>query len=231
MADTRKCMYLYHSWLPALEALSDAECGRLLRCALQYSATGQASDLPGNERFTWPLIRYQIDADSAKYLSKIEKLREAGLASANKCQHMSTNAVKEKEKEKEIEKEIENGKERRANADAFAEFAGDNADLLKALREFSSMRSKIKAPLTDAAKTRLLSKLKREFAPNEWVAVLNQSVDKCWKDIYPLKSADQQPSPARKPKQYTTAEEYHSRETNINTSQLDKIRSLIGGDS
>ena len=89
------------------------------------------------------------------------------------------------------------------------------------------MRTRIKAPLTDAAKTRILSKLKREFAPNEWVAVLDQSVDKCWKGIYPVKN--EQPVPPAKPKQYTTAEEYHSRTTNINMSQLDKIKDLIGG--
>ena len=85
----------------------------------------------------------------------------------------------------------------KAKADAFAEFAGENADLLKALREFSSMRSQIKKPLTPAAQTRLLSKLK-SFPESERIPILNQSVDHCWQDIYALKK-EASPAPANKP--------------------------------
>lgn len=102
----REFWCVYHSWLPALSALSDAECGRLFRCALQYSAAGEEAELPGNERFTWPLIRSQIDRDTAKYNAKIESLRKAGRTSADKRQQMLANVDKcQLRKEKEEEKE------------------------------------------------------------------------------------------------------------------------------
>ena len=112
----------YHSWMPAMSALSDAECGRLFRCALKYSATGEETDLPGNERFAWSLIKPQIDMDNAKYNGKIDNLRKAGRTSADKRQQMSTNVSKcskEKEKENEVEKEKENENVSKAKARAF----------------------------------------------------------------------------------------------------------------
>lgn len=300
MADTYNGLYLEPDWIPALLLLAPSELGRLIRCAIFYSSSGKAMDLPGKERVLWPYIHSQIDqrcsaphgkkkapADSEKK-SETGGLGEAlpSAAAPGQKTNFQASAVAEVEAKKEREEtspippkeEIERSMspqqnssnhssssesninninnisqltEGQAEADSttvydrirpyttvndrceekkqnpFVEFAAGDAELLRALREFSEMRTRIKAPLTDAAKTRLLSKLKREFAPNEWVAVLDQSVDKCWKDIYPVKN--EQPVSPAKPKQYTTAEEYHSRTTNINMSQLDKIKDLIGG--
>ena len=225
---------VYFDQIESWEALSDAERGRLLLAALKYAARGEPPEFSGNERYQWPQVRSQIDKEKQSYLQKVNQCSEAGKKSAEQrgnYQRPSTTVndrqrplVKEQEQKQEQEQEQRN-KEKKA--DAFVEFAGDNADLLQALREFSSMRSKIKKPLTPAAQTRLISKLKKDFAPGEWIAVLNQSVDHCWQDLYPLKT--EAPVSQAKPKQYTTAEEYHSRATSINMSQLDKIKNLIGG--
>lgn len=109
----------------------------------------------------------------------------------------------------------------------FVEFAAGDAELLRALREFSEMRTRVKAPLTDAAKTRLLSKLKREFAPEEWIAVLDQSVDKCWKDIYPVKNEPQPAVP--KPQSKNAVCNGISRTPDNSTAdQLKKIQAIFG---
>lgn len=241
MADTRKCMLLYHSWVKALEELSDEECGRLLRGALIYSSTGEAPELPGNERFTWPLLRYQIDSDAAKYADKLKKCSAAGTASANRRQQTLTDddirqqasTDERKIKEKEIEKKIENktSSTKKNKADAFEEFANEHLEygpeLLKALREFEAMRNQIKKPLTDNAKARLIGNLKTNYKEAEWIPVLNQSVDHCWQDIYPLKIKEQVQSPA-KVKKYTTAAEYVTMAPKaIDAAAVGKVQNLL----
>ena len=76
---------------------------------------------------------------------------------------------------------------REKKADAFSEFAGNDTDLLEALRDFEKMRKSIKKPMTDRAKTMLVNKLQREFQPSIWIPVLDQSIKNCWLDVYPLK--------------------------------------------
>lgn len=76
---------------------------------------------------------------------------------------------------------------REKKADAFSEFAGNDIDLLEALRDFEKMRKSIKKPMTDRAKTMLVNKLQREFQPSIWIPVLDQSIKNCWLDVYPLK--------------------------------------------
>lgn len=53
----------YHSYLEAMEQLNDAEKGRLFTACLQYSMTGEAPQLSGNERYVFPTFKSQIDRD------------------------------------------------------------------------------------------------------------------------------------------------------------------------
>ena len=53
----------YHSYLKAIEPLNDAERGRLFTACLEYSMTGVAPELKGNERFVWPAIKADIAPD------------------------------------------------------------------------------------------------------------------------------------------------------------------------
>lgn len=71
----------------------------------------------------------------------------------------------------------------------------ENPDLETAFKDFVSMRNKIKKPLTANALTRLKSKLNKlsHGDVSLAVAILNQSVDHCWQDIYELKSEEEQP--------------------------------------
>ena len=63
----------YHSYLDALEPLTDAERGRLFTACLKYSKSGEVGHLSGNERFVFPVFRGQIDRDNAKYANKCKK--------------------------------------------------------------------------------------------------------------------------------------------------------------
>lgn len=62
----RDYVCLYHSYLDAIQALGDAERGRLLTAMLEYSLTGATGHLGGNERFIFPLIKADIDRQKAK---------------------------------------------------------------------------------------------------------------------------------------------------------------------
>ena len=58
---------VYHSYLKAIEPLSDAECGRLLKACLVYSMSGVSPELCGNERYLFPSWQSQIDRDKENY--------------------------------------------------------------------------------------------------------------------------------------------------------------------
>lgn len=68
----------YHSYLEAMEELTDAERGRLFTACLQYSKTGEAPQLSGNERYLFPAFRAQIDRDNAEYARKCATNRRNG---------------------------------------------------------------------------------------------------------------------------------------------------------
>ena len=53
----------YHSYLKSMDPLNDAERGRLFTACLEYSMTGEAPDLRGNERFVFPVMKERIDRD------------------------------------------------------------------------------------------------------------------------------------------------------------------------
>ena len=63
----------YHSYLDALEPLTDAERGRLFVACLEYSKSGTTRHLSGNERFLFPMMRAQIDRDNETYKNKCKK--------------------------------------------------------------------------------------------------------------------------------------------------------------
>lgn len=102
---------LYHSYRDAIQALDDAERGRLLTAMLEYTLTGDAGNLRGNERFVFPLIKSQIDRDNAKYQETCKKNRENGKAGAKASnrQRPPANAPQDKgECKDEYEEEGEN---------------------------------------------------------------------------------------------------------------------------
>lgn len=110
----------YHSYLDALEPLTDAERGRLFVACLKYSKSGEVERLSGNERFVFPVFRGQIDRDNAKYANKCKKQADNankrwGKDDTNDAtaydgipnvqpHEKDANDAKEKEKEKEKEK-------------------------------------------------------------------------------------------------------------------------------
>lgn len=84
--------------------------------------------------------------------------------------------------DKDIDKDIRN-----KSKNIYEEFANGDSALLDALKEYESYRKMRKKPLTDDAKVRLINRLKK-FKQEEWIQILNQSIDRGWTDIYELKT-------------------------------------------
>ena len=167
----------YHSYLEVMEALTDAEKGRLFTACLLYSKTGEVPQLSGNERYLFPAFKSQIDRDKKSYdeysAAQAEKARKRWDATA--CNGMSGNAenAKEKEKEKKKKKEKENNtppSPPKGGGDVFAEYAGENS---------------IKRPMTDRAKRQLCTKLDDAASGYERIELLNEAVLHCWQSVYP----------------------------------------------
>ena len=51
-------------WRAGIEALSDAEAGRLMKALWKYADTGAKQNLTGNEKFIFAMCTAEIDKDS-----------------------------------------------------------------------------------------------------------------------------------------------------------------------
>ena len=198
---------VFVDYLNAIEPLGDAERGRLFTSLLTYARSGEVPQLNGNERFLFPMMRAQIDRDVLSKDELSQKRRDAASASKRSTceqkEHLQANAASaskspQDKDNKTIDKDnktIDKDKDKSArtrDADAFAAFAAGDGDLLAVLKDFEKMRRSIRKPMTDRAKQLLVTKLKNEFPPEQWKSVLEQSIVKCWQDVYPLKEREQQ---------------------------------------
>lgn len=73
-----KYLKVYTDFAEAMEALSDAERGRLFMSMLQYASTGEAGTLSGAERFVWPIAKQNIDRAQAELEKRAENGRKGG---------------------------------------------------------------------------------------------------------------------------------------------------------
>lgn len=71
----------------------------------------------------------------------------------------------------------------------------DDIFVWDAFRDWEKMRKQIKKPLTDLAKTRAVNKLEKLSGgdKDKAIAILEQSTDHCWQDLYELKDEPEKP--------------------------------------
>lgn len=206
---------VYPDFINVVRELDNGARGRLLLAIMQYANGEEPDELTGAERIAFIVIKSQIDRDADAYEANAKKQSENGkkggrpkkptafsenpknppLFSETHQKPKKPEKEKEEEKDKEKDKEEEKDKDKNArarDADAFTAFAAGDGDLLAVLKDFEKMRKSIRKPMTDRAKQLLVTKLKNEFPPEQWKSVLEQSIVKCWQDIYPLKEREQQ---------------------------------------
>ena len=109
---------VFVDWLDAIEPLGDAERGRLFTSLLEYARTGAVSQLNGNERFIFPMMRAQVarDIETMKENASIKrengkkggrppKPNETEKSLNNQVGFLETKKSKDKEEDKDKDKE------------------------------------------------------------------------------------------------------------------------------
>ena len=102
----------YTSYIASVEQLNDEECGRLFRALLLYAADSTLPDLPGNEKFIFPQIKYQIDRDRDNYRKKCEQARKNIEKRWNKDKLYGRIRADTNDKDKDKDKDKENDKDK-----------------------------------------------------------------------------------------------------------------------
>lgn len=190
------------------QKLSDAEFGRLIRAALTYKSEGVEVKLQGREELMWDGMKLDIDRDNERQKSVNDSRAEAGRKGAesrwqkdgknSKCHlpYSKNSYDKDKDKDKEEEDKDKdkdkNNPPKSPQGDLFVDFAGEDRELLEALREFEAMRKAIKKPMTGQAKKNLVGKLQRFSEPYHakqryMVECLHESILNDWQSVYELK--------------------------------------------
>ena len=94
--------------------------------------------------------------------------------------------VTHRESPPESESESEYKSESESNPkSAWTRLCEEDAELGKALRSFAEMRQKMRRPLTERAKDGILKELEK-YPRQDWIALVDQSINKGWQSIYPL---------------------------------------------
>lgn len=191
-----KYLKVFTDFADAMEELGDAERGRLFTAMLKYAETGAAPDFRGNERFIWPVAKLQIDRMAAECEGKAKTSRENGSKGGRpkKTQGNPKNPVGFSKTQKSQDKDNDKDKENIPSGNNTPPTPPmGRVDVPEALMEnwngFCEMRKKIKKPLTDRAAKMILNELER-LAPGDNHTkglILDQSVKRCWQDVYPLK--------------------------------------------
>lgn len=191
-----KYLKVFTDFADAMEELGDAERGRLFTAMLKYAETGAAPDFRGNERFIWPVAKLQIDRMAAECEGRAKTSRENGSKGGRpkKTQGNPKNPAGFSKTQKSQDKDKDKDKENIPSGNNTPPTPPrGRVDVPEALMEnwngFCEMRKKIKKPLTDRAEKMILNELER-LAPGDNHTkglILDQSVKRCWQDVYPLK--------------------------------------------
>ena len=192
-----KYLKVFTDFADAMEELGDAERGRLFTAMLKYAETGAAPDFRGNERFIWPVAKLQIDRMAAECEGRAKTSRENGSKGGRpkKTQGNPKNPAGFSKTQKSQDKDNDKDKENIPSGNNTPPTPPrGRVDVPEALMEnwngFCEMRKKIKKTLTDRAAKMILNELER-LAPGDNHTkglILDQSVKRCWQDVYPLKA-------------------------------------------
>lgn len=212
----KKYVKAYFDWIEQMSALSDAEKGRLFTAILEYARSGREPENSGREGLVFPTFKATLDREAEIAAINAENGAKGGRPvkptetennrtkpnktennrkKSDKTEQKPTNNTRHKTQDtmtQDIGQKTQDKSARTRDADAFAAFAAGDGDLLAVLKDFEKMRRSIKKPLTDTAKKLLVNKLENNFPPEQWKPVIEQSIVKCWQDIYPLKEQEQQ---------------------------------------
>lgn len=191
----------YFDWLPVLEKLAPKDVGELWIALYKYCQTGNPPEFENQSLgLCFQFMKGPVDRDQEKYFRKCDAYRQNAMKrwdsdDAMACDGIQLDANDAKRTTELNRFELNRTKEiRQANKsprvfDLLKEYAGNDMDLLEALKGFSEMRAKKKKPLTPRSATMLLNKLDELSGGDSGkkVKILDESVLNSWTGVFPLK--------------------------------------------
>lgn len=147
----------------------------------------QRGMLEFSENGTSKASRYKLNSLSKNtYLTTQDTTYPTTYPATQDTTHLTTPLNKQNKNKTKQKKDISNDISK--ENDPFSEYAGEDTEMLKALRDYEAMRKEKKDPLSSRAKELALSKLEKLADTRaEKIEVLEQSVLCGWKGLFELK--------------------------------------------
>lgn len=192
MAKDSFILYLEHRTI--FEMLTDEQAGRLIKNIFQYEQSGEMPQMDKMLNLAFVPIMQVLDKNRHKYEEKCKKNKENIEIRWNKKntsvyerKKQNTNYTdNDNEYDNDINKKEKN-KKRKTFEDIFTE-NNFSEKLETTLKDFIDMRKTIKKPMTTRALELLLKNLEKlTNLEDEKIAILNQSIERGWQTVYPLK--------------------------------------------
>lgn len=177
------------SWLKAVEALTDAEVGRLTRGALGYASSGEAPVFSGNERMIWPVVREDLDRQRCAF-DRQSNVNKRNVTNRNESIRIVTN--RNESLKRESTPPTTPGKEtpvplKKTSPKGESKESTLSPALQDTLKAFRDMRNRMRKPMTPYAVDLLVQKLQKMGNEETQVAILKQSIENGWTGVYPVK--------------------------------------------
>ena len=191
-----------NEWLEEMGELDDAEYGRLIRWCQSYNITGDTEKLCGNERFYLKRCQNAIDRFNEKYEESDTKKSEAGKVAAYARWHKTeSEGIRAHTDVCDDVPKMPTKAKAKANTKSNNNIKASETPLDRALEDFAKARKAMRKPLTDKARELTIRDLEK-LAPGDeatQIAILNQSIQRGWQGVFPLKDDSKGLPKERKP--------------------------------
>ena len=202
----------YTEYREHLSMLPPEQVGELMFALIDYQETGEVPDLPKGSALAmcFSFIKARMDKDNSKYEEKCERNRSNGKKGGRPTKEMDISETEENPTEPQKadnDNEYDNDSDNeeyihtptKARACTHAEVEkprkksepvkySDVPELDEAIHEYIKFRKGIKSPMTDRAITLTINRLNSlSHDKNEQIKIINQSIMRGWKSVYPLK--------------------------------------------
>lgn len=211
----------YKSFYDAIKKIPDEYQLELYNAILSYSLEGlEPSDLSPIAEAMFILIKPNIDSSQKRYETSVENGKRGGRPRQETQDKPSQNPKETQRKPKDNLQETqdkpdqnlnededvdvnvddneddnnekEKNKKRKTFEDVFKEKSVSN-NFKNTLKDFIDMRKTIKKPMTSKALELLINKVRKmSTIEQEQIDILNQSIERGWQTVYPLKTTETQ---------------------------------------
>ena len=211
----------YKSFYDAIKKIPDEYQLELYNAILSYSLEGlEPSDLSPIAEAMFILIKPNIDSSQKRYETSVENGKRGGRPKQETQDKPNQNPKETQRKPKDNLQETqdkpnqnlnededvdvnvddneddnnekEKNKKRKTFEDVFKEKSVSN-NFKNTLKDFIDMRKTIKKPMTSKALELLINKVRKmSTIEQEQIDILNQSIERGWQTVYPLKTTETQ---------------------------------------